>query len=413
MAPEAPEALDVNKGSTSESSLRYALKYNLPVLLQGHPGTGKTTTVQRIAEEYGWPCEVLIASVHEPTDIAGVPVPSEDRQDLTFIALKALRRLAEYPGPSILFFDELDKAPVSMQNACLRLALEKKIDDLELPSRVRIVAAMNPPGQGGVDLIAPLANRFAHIEWMPDSNETANAIRAAALIASKNYPENVQKRIPYYAGVAAGFVKSKGWRPIPPADETSQGQAWASPRTFVQAVIALSCVDADHGPTEVRNQLVVAEIGSLGFELLAYIDECDLPDPEELLKDPRRVVAVDRQDRIFSVAMSVISAVERKPTKERVESGLQVCAELTKHHGESVAAIAISNFKKLVQNTPELTKIADKIHLPEEFTNLRTMLEYTGKVAAKNKGVNLQSAVAENATVTSTESQVELAMERM
>jgi MoxR-like ATPase len=70
-------------------------------------------------------------------------------------------------GNGILFADEINTAPPSVQAALLRVCLEKVAGDLHLGDRTSIVAAANPPeiAADGWDLAAPLANRFCHVDW--------------------------------------------------------------------------------------------------------------------------------------------------------------------------------------------------------------------------------------------------------
>ena len=44
-------------------ALALAVAANVPVLLWGAPGTGKTTVVRQLAEQAGLPCETVIASI--------------------------------------------------------------------------------------------------------------------------------------------------------------------------------------------------------------------------------------------------------------------------------------------------------------------------------------------------------------
>lgn len=61
----------------------------------------------------------------------------------------------------------LTTAPPAVQSALLRVVLERKVGFYPLPSKVRIVAAANPPDlmTGGWDLSPPLRNRFVHLDW--------------------------------------------------------------------------------------------------------------------------------------------------------------------------------------------------------------------------------------------------------
>src|SRR5262245_62386462 len=95
----------------------------------------------------GWPCEVVIASIREPSDFAGLPVVVADG-GVRFAPPRWARRL-HGAGRGVLFLDEISTAPPAVQAALLRVVLERVVGDLELPAAVAVVAAANPPEAGG------------------------------------------------------------------------------------------------------------------------------------------------------------------------------------------------------------------------------------------------------------------------
>ncbi len=56
------------------SALALAVQSDLPVLLWGAPGIGKTATLERLAVDLGLRLETVVASVHDPTDFNGLPL---------------------------------------------------------------------------------------------------------------------------------------------------------------------------------------------------------------------------------------------------------------------------------------------------------------------------------------------------
>lgn len=62
--------------SVVRRALGVAVACRCPVLLWGVPGTGKTSAVTEMAAASEWPLEVVIASIREPSDFAGLPVVS-------------------------------------------------------------------------------------------------------------------------------------------------------------------------------------------------------------------------------------------------------------------------------------------------------------------------------------------------
>jgi MoxR-like ATPase len=162
---------------TARQALAVAVATGTPVILWGPPGTGKTASVRAVARSLGLPCEVVIASIHEPTDFSGLPIV--DGGDVRLAPPAWARRLSECET-GLLFLDELTTAPPAVQAALLRVVLERTVGDLRLGDGVAVVAAANPPGQAadGWDLSAPLANRFCHLDWVADATGFAAGLAA-------------------------------------------------------------------------------------------------------------------------------------------------------------------------------------------------------------------------------------------
>ena len=165
-------AADTAPGSDpSVAALALATAANLPVLLWGQPGIGKSSTLTELARGLDLPLETVIASVHEPSDFSGLPVlgPDPAGQGVAMAPPDWAVRLRR-AGDGLLFLDELSSAPPAVQAALLRVVLERRVGSLALPDGVRIVAAANPAGSAadGWQLAPPLANRFVHLDWVCD-----------------------------------------------------------------------------------------------------------------------------------------------------------------------------------------------------------------------------------------------------
>jgi len=90
----------------------------------------------------------------------------------------------------------------------------------------------------------------------------------------------------------------------------------------------------------VRSALVRGVVGDgAGLELLTWIDELDLPDPEAALADPDGVEFPDRGDRVYAVLSSVAAAVTANTTPERWRAGWQVMARAS-DQSPDIAAMA-------------------------------------------------------------------------
>ncbi|MFF3148970.1 AAA family ATPase, partial [Streptomyces sp. NPDC057927] len=59
-------------------ALTLAVAADLPVLLWGEPGIGKTAALTQLAAALDLPLTTVIASVHEPSDFSGLPIVGDD-----------------------------------------------------------------------------------------------------------------------------------------------------------------------------------------------------------------------------------------------------------------------------------------------------------------------------------------------
>ncbi|MGX1254266.1 hypothetical protein RKD48_006777 [Streptomyces ambofaciens] len=195
-APAVPSQLDVAgelltllRDTTTEprpdiqlEALTLAVAADLPVLLWGEPGIGKTAALTQLAGALDLPLTTVIASVHEPSDFSGLPVVGDDpaEQGVPMAPPDWAVRLVR-AGRGLLFLDELSTAPPAVQAALLRLVLERRIGALRLPPGVRIVAAANPRSSAadGWELSPPLANRFVHLQWTHDQDVVVRGPSAA------------------------------------------------------------------------------------------------------------------------------------------------------------------------------------------------------------------------------------------
>src|SRR5580692_3198696 len=53
-------------------------RWGLPLLLEGDPGTAKTSIVEQVTSSCGLLPETVIASLREPSDFLGLPMPAMD-----------------------------------------------------------------------------------------------------------------------------------------------------------------------------------------------------------------------------------------------------------------------------------------------------------------------------------------------
>lgn len=137
------------------------------VFLWGQPGIGKTQVVYQVGEELGLETKVMILSLMDPTELKGFLFPNRE---------KGIVEMFPLPFPRekfILFFDEFNTAPVAVQNAALRIVLEKKIGDYALPRGTLIICSGNRPRDkvNVSKLSSAMVNRAVHYLVTPNFDD--------------------------------------------------------------------------------------------------------------------------------------------------------------------------------------------------------------------------------------------------
>jgi hypothetical protein len=278
--------------------IRAALRADIPVLLWGAPGTGKTAGLRALAVDEGAHLETLIGSTLDPIDVSGFlrATPGGVVQDPPPWA-RRLREALDRKQPAWLFLDELSCAPSAVQAALLRVVQERQVGDVSLAG-CRVIAAANPAdfaADGGI-LSAASANRFLHIEWNVDLNAWA-----AGELAGWG-----QRRTAAEAHASArivAFIRRHPSALLAPPDSTeARGRAWPSPRTWSAAARLLA-----YAPTAMAEVAVAAAVGhAAAVEWAEWDRAASLPDPEDLLNG--RAALPDRGDQLTAALGAVVAA---------------------------------------------------------------------------------------------------------
>jgi len=163
------ESLNVRPTEVRPIVLR-AMKANRPIFIWGPPGIGKSELIEGIVASGALGKAAMIdmrLALMEPTDLRGYPFRNPDSNTMEWAPPADLptKEMADEYDTIVLFMDELNSAPPSVQAAAYQLVLNKKIGQYIMPDNVVIVAAGNRETDRGVTyrMPAPLANRFRHI----------------------------------------------------------------------------------------------------------------------------------------------------------------------------------------------------------------------------------------------------------
>ena len=153
-----------------ENSLIELIDKKLPAFIWGSPGIGKSSIVKEVAKKLDLEFIDLRLSLLDPTDLKGIPFFDSSSKEAVWAPPNFLPK--DKTSKGLLFLDEINTAPPTIQAAAYQLILDRKIGEYELPKNWAIVAAGNNLLDMGAafHMPAPLANRFVHLDLEVDFN---------------------------------------------------------------------------------------------------------------------------------------------------------------------------------------------------------------------------------------------------
>lgn len=146
-------------------------KVKVPIILRGEAGIGKSWIVKEACADLGFKCIDLRLAQMEPGDLIGLPRTDSESKRTIWLAPEW------WPsqGKVVIFFDELNRAPVDVRQAIFQVLTEYKMHTHTLPEDVYLVSAINPDdGKTSyqVEQFDPaMVNRMCFIDVEPDIDQ--------------------------------------------------------------------------------------------------------------------------------------------------------------------------------------------------------------------------------------------------
>ena len=295
-----------------------------PAMIWGPPGIGKSELIAEIGEYTGRPVIDMRLLLLEPTDIKGIPYydprtqtmrwaqPADLPQHITdrdikraekeVLTAKAagneeeafdaetkleLLKAAKFFENAILFLDEINAAPPSVQAAAYQLILNRRIGEYHLPKGVSIVCAGNRDSDKGVTyrMPSPLANRLVHIEMTHNFEDWQKWA-----ITKGIHPDVI------------GFL-SQHKQKLFNFDPKSPDKAFATPRSWV----FVSQLISDNLSESLNTALVAGTVGDgLATEFSAHRKvSARMPKSEDVLTGKEKQLNVKDLSAMYSLTISM------------------------------------------------------------------------------------------------------------
>lgn len=283
--------------------IEHTMKVGRAVFVWGGAGIGKSDIMAQIAKDQNRKLIDIRLILMEPTDLKGIPYFDSIDQKMKWSVSEELPQHGELLDENaILFLDELNSAPQSVQGAAYQLILNRKIGAYDLPKGVSIVAAGNRKTDRGVvyEMPGPLRNRFVHINMTHSFDDWTkwavnNGVRTDIISYLKSTPTHL-----------CNF------------DAKSVEQAFATPRSWTFASELLNG-DLDE---EDEKSLLAGTVGQgVALNFIAHKKLCDkLPNPQDILSGKLKKLKEDLDKSIqYSLVLNLCYTLQDMTKKKKAE----------------------------------------------------------------------------------------------
>ena len=172
---------------------------NLVPMVHGSPGIGKSDIVRAIAKQFNLFIVDVRLSQADPTDMSGFPALTADKTRSTYLPMETFPiegdKVPEGYKGWLLFFDEFNSSPPSVQAAAYKVILDKMIGMHKLHKKVRTICAGNLATDKAIvnRLSTAMQSRLIHFElevnqpaWIKWATEAEIDYRIISFIGFKS-----------------------------------------------------------------------------------------------------------------------------------------------------------------------------------------------------------------------------------
>lgn len=331
-------------------------------IIKGDPGEGKTQKMETASKMSGRYTETLVVSTREPQDFLGYPTANDEEGVMEYYPLRWAVELNKHEK-STAIFDEFSLDADSFK-ATLQTFAEGRVGDTQFHKGVSCVAIMNPVevSVGGVDLPAPVSNRFIHVDWQFNEQEWLDNIMTdfeaqprLPLEEITGVALNDQDTIRGRSYVHSFIQKSRHLlNPGAPRDPEAAANPWPSPRSWTYLANILGCLKKED-----EDAIYIAAKGAVGEAaagpFMTYLRDLDLIDPRKALADPE---SVDFDGKRIDLVTTLLSSVEAMVLQDADQwwrpaiDLLSVCADSKRRDISVPAAGKILNAKPRGKKVP-------------------------------------------------------------
>jgi hypothetical protein len=344
--------------------LAIAIQIKQSTMLVGDPGVGKTDIIEGLTKEIAkrlhggvehFPFVMQSLNQIMPEELAGASIPNHTTKTMDSYAMGTIKELI-LARKGVYLGDEYGSCEGPVRAAMLNVVQNHIFGDTRLPD-IAVVMTMNPPDQAvnGKEMSLPESNRPFFLNWNLSNDAWFDWMRGgkgANAVWREVPPDWKLTTLPRIRALIVSYLSKnpKAIHEIPKAEGFSK--PWPSNRSWTNASNMLAAVIAC-GYDFHSDQAAYAVAGCIGNghseAFLHWAKEKNLPDPEDLLRDPMKGaktlkgMMAKKIDAIISLEGLATAAIVREHPdfKKRYFNAMELLRELASFQDVVAPALKI------------------------------------------------------------------------
>ena len=315
-------------------------KYGV-LFITSKPGVAKSAIGRSIADKMGYDYVDMRLTMNDESDFKFPYL--EDREyngkkiKVSGYAVPAWAYEAN-TAPTIIHFEELNRAPLFVRNAALQILLEREIGEFKFNDNVLMMASGNLGDEDGTDveeLDSALNNRLVHIDHTLGVDQWLNDYAQ----------ENCHRMI-------TSFIKSNPEKMYVSPDENTK--SYASPRSWtMMSEYIVKNYGMDSSPREFLPSLRLVASGYIGNTAMKFLQYCE---------DMLNISIWDVIDNYKGVKKD-LAKYNRDKNSELIQSLKEI--DLTE-----LSKAQLANVEAFIKNVGDDEKTAYLLHILDNVTDV-------------------------------------------
>lgn len=281
------------------------IKNQLPLLITGKPGQGKSSIVQQVCKKMNVKLITENLVTADPTDEKGMPAVIEGKngeKQAVFLPFGTLLALIHADKPTVHFADDLGHSAKMVQAGYMHVVHERAISEHKISKHVTFIAATNrKKDKAGVQsIISPLLDRYVTIVELINSME--DWVKWAL---KEKLPYEVVSYIRYRPEVLDEF------EPSPDMSQTPTPRGIHNIGRMLQAGV----------PKHLQLRLFAGTIGKKrATEFVGFLRIFqDLPDPDAVLMNPQNAKIPKEPGHLYALCGALAARATENSIERLVE----------------------------------------------------------------------------------------------